>query len=134
MSNIDLDARIAGVDDALALSEVGTKSFRAAYGDSSPAEDTDAYLEENFSPAAIRGELKKSDVTFLLATVNEAPAGLVKLRRGNVPDGIPGGNVREIHQFYISPSHQRIGIGAKLMDAALRFAASDSVDAVWLTV
>lgn len=133
MSNIDIDTRIAGVDDIFALSEVGRTSFRAAYGDSSPAEDTDAYLEECFSPAAIRGELDKSGVTYLLATVNEAPAGLVKLRRGNAPDGVPGANVREIHQFYISPSHQRLGIGAKLLDAALRFAATDSVDVVWLT-
>jgi ribosomal protein S18 acetylase RimI-like enzyme len=134
LSNIDLNTRIAGPDDALALSEIGTTSFRAAYGDSSPAQDTNAYLEECFSPAAIREELERNGVTYLLVTANEVPAGLVKMHRGNVPDGIPGANTREIHQFYISPSHQRIGIGAKLMDAALRFAAADSVDVVWLTV
>jgi ribosomal protein S18 acetylase RimI-like enzyme len=122
------------VDDALALSDIGAASFRAAYGDCTSAQDTDVYLEEYFSLAAIRGELEKSGVTYLLATVNEAPAGLVKLRRGDAPDVIPGANVREIHQFYISPSHQRIGIGAKLMSAALRFAATDSADVVWLTV
>ena len=122
------------MDDALALSDIGAASFRAAYGDCTAAQDTDVYLEEYFSPAAIRGEMEKSDVTYLLATANELPAGLVKMRRNDIPDGIPGANVREIQQFYISPSHQRIGIGAKLMGAALRFAETNSVDVVWLTV
>jgi ribosomal protein S18 acetylase RimI-like enzyme len=134
LSNITLSTRIAGPEDALALSEIGAASFRAAYGDCTPAEDTDAYLEECFSPAAIRGEMEKSDVSYLLATANKLPAGLVKMRRNDVPDRISGANVREIHQFYISPSQQRIGIGAKLMGAALRFAAMGSVDVVWLTV
>jgi len=133
LKNIDLNTRVAGVDDASVLSDVGAASFRAAYGDYTAVQDTDAYLEECFSPAAIRREMEKSDVTYLLATANELPAGLVKMRRNDIPDGIPGANIREIHQFYISASHQRIGIGAKLMSAELRFAEMDSVAVVWLT-
>ncbi len=109
-------------------------SFRAAYGPHSSVADTESYVQDNFSPAAIRGELHKSDVTYLLATANDQPAGLAKMRGGEAPDGIPAVNVREIHQLYIAPSQQRIGVGTSLMDAALHYAASDSADGVWLTV
>jgi ribosomal protein S18 acetylase RimI-like enzyme len=134
LGTIDLNTRIAGPGDADALSEIGRTSFRTAYGPHSSTQDTDAYLEECFSPAAIRGELAKSDVSYLLATVNNLPAGLVKMRGGDAPDAIPAANVREIHQLYISPSQQRFGVGAKLLDAALHYAATDSADGVWLTV
>jgi GNAT superfamily N-acetyltransferase len=133
LDSVDVDTRIAGLDDADELADVGGASFRTAYGPHSSAQDLAAFVEEYFSPTAIRKELQKRDVTYLLATVNNLPAGLVKMRGGNVPDAIPAANVREIQQFYISPSSQRMGVGAVLMVAALQYAATNSIAGVWLT-
>ena len=101
MDTVDLTIRIAGINDADALADVGAASFRAAYGPHASVEDTETYLEECFTPAAVRTEMAKGGVTYLLATANGLPAGLAKLRDGDAPDEVPGTNVKEVHQLYI---------------------------------
>jgi ribosomal protein S18 acetylase RimI-like enzyme len=128
------DIRIAVVDDADAVAEVGAASFRAAYEGSCSADELEEHLAENFSASIVSEQLCNSGVTYLLATIQQVPAGIAKLRAGASPEAIPSRLSLEIQQFYVSPGHQRMGIGADLMRAAWDVAKSASVDGVWLSV
>ena len=126
--------RIAGKDDFDAVSRVGTASFRAAYEGSCSTTELEGHLAKNFSESIVREQLRNPRVTYLLAVVDRVPAAIAKLRDGATPDAIPSRNAFEIQQFYVSPEHQRIGLGRDLMTAALDVAKNASAEGVWLSV
>jgi len=126
--------RVAGVDDVAALAEIGYASFRAAYEGTCSTEDLVAHLDDHFSDTAIRAELKSPGRTYLMATADGVPAALAKLRVGDRPAAVPQENVLEIQQFYVSPDHQRLGLGKWLMDVVFNVARETVVSGVWLSV
>lgn len=128
------DIRIAVIDDADAVAEVGAASFRAAYEGSCSTEELEEHVAENFSASIVSEQLRQPGVTYLLAKVQQVPAGIAKLRDGAGPDAIPSRKPLEIQQFYVSPGHQRMGVGADLMRVAWEVAKSASADGVWLSV
>ena len=130
----DVEIRVAMVEDGAALAEIGYASFREAYEGTCSTEDLYVHLHGYFSAAAIREELLCPGRTYLMATVDEEPAAFVKLREGENPDAVPQKNVLEIQQFYVSPDHQRLGLGGRLMDVVFDFARESAVGGFWLSV
>jgi len=134
VTNYHIEVRVADSEDAEYLSEIGFASFRAAYEGSCSTAELEGHLAMNFAATVIREQLQQPGHTYLLATVDSGPAGFVKLRDANTPEEIPGRSALEIQQFYVSPNHQRLGLGGRLMQAALGIVKEDSFAGAWLSV
>ena len=133
-SEYSIVVRNASTADIESLSAIGSEAFSQAYSRFNKPEDISAHLQAQYSLAAIRQEMELQDRFYLLASVDDEPAGLCKLRVGPVPEGIPDAASLEIQQLYIAPRHQRHGIGEVLVDAVLGEARKLRFGGVWLGV
>ncbi len=130
----DIDIREAGVDDVDALAAIGQESFRLAYEEWSQPDDLVVHLDAFFSAAAIQKEIELPGRNYLIALNSGDPAGFVKIRASTRPDEVPATRALELHQVYVMPNQQRLGIGGLLIEAAARFARDKAADGIWLTV
>ena len=126
--------RAARIEDVHALSAIGQASFRAAYEQWSEPDDLEQHLDSFFSSEAVRAEIQRPEIDYLIALVHGAPAGLVKICAGVAPDDVPCGNPLQLSQVYVMPEQQRYGVGARLIDAAAAFARQQVADGIWLSV
>ena len=131
---MEIDIREAGLDDVGTLSAIGHAAFRAAYEQWSEPDDLVAHLEDFFSETAIRGEMALPGHHYLIAHLDGAAAGFVKIREHARPAEVPATRALELHQVYVLPKHQRAGIGGRLIEAAARFARDRAADGIWLSV
>ncbi len=77
-----LRIRYAEAGDAALLAELGARTFADSFGDQNTPEDMAAYLAASFSPEIQAAELADPGVVFLIAELDGAPVGFVKLREG----------------------------------------------------
>lgn len=129
-----LIVRAAAGADAAELSRVGVESFSAAYRGTADDADIDTHLDKHFSEAAIRREMALPAVRYLIALRNATTAGFVKLRSGERPEPVAAERAIEVQQLYVASDHQRMGVGGRLMDAAMAEARAGDADGIWLSV
>lgn len=125
--------RAATEEDADALSGIGYASFTAAYGSWSSPEELETHLEKNFAADVIRAAIRSSNGGYLLASVDNAPAGMVYYRDAVCPAGDQFAGAIEIHQLYIKPDIQRVGLGARLVQAVIEIAEETASNGIWLS-
>jgi ribosomal protein S18 acetylase RimI-like enzyme len=131
---IPLLIRRAEVDDASALSELATRTFREAFGSDNNSEDLDAHLGSAYSVDKQTAEIKSPDVTTLLALQGEELVGFAQIQRSNAPSCVVAERAIELRRFYFINSAHGKGFASKLMQAA-RQAAFDLGGAhLWLGV
>jgi ribosomal protein S18 acetylase RimI-like enzyme len=126
--------RAAAAADATAIAAVGSRSFTAAYADSTRPEDLQAHIDGHFTPAAVRHAMRVAACLYLLAELGGQPAGMAQLRTGTPPGPVPADAAVEIRQLYVDPSSQRSGVGQALLDAARRRALRAGTEGLWLSV
>ncbi len=120
----------AGPGDAIDLAEVHVRAWRETYPGHLPA----AYLAKMSIPAHARRwrhqlmRVGPGDV--VLAA--EGPGGLAGYAAGAMVAGFPG--EAEIFTLYLLRSHQKIGLGRRLMEAAARALAAQGAKSlrVWV--
>lgn len=125
--------RRADANDAPALAAIGSSSFRDAYGPHSKPTDVEMHLAEHFSPQAVERAIASGASHYLLASVNDKPAGLVRFRQAECPG--PGGdaNAVEIQQLYVLADAQGHGLGRRLVEQVIAAAREQQVTGVWLS-
>ncbi len=99
-----------------------------AYGSFIPREDVVGYLNTQYSLPKLEALFEDKDVTGLAAEVDGTVAGYAKLY-----------NAREerrfyLHQLYILPARQGLGLGHRLMACAEERAREVGADRIWLGV
>lgn len=130
----DIEIRSATSNDIAALSAIGHASFRKAYQDWSNPDDLVAHLDAFFSEDSVRAEMELPGHYYLVAARNGVAVGFVKIRENARPDEVPATRALELHQVYVQPQQQRLGIGGLLIEAAASFARDKAADGIWLTV
>ena len=124
--------RMAGLDDALALAEIGRRSFTETFGHLYTPENLAAFLT-NHSEAGWREEL--SDPRFAVR-LGEADGGAVtyaKLGPPSLPFEVKGPTI-ELRQFYILRPWQGSGAAAELMAWVLDEARNRGAGEIFLSV
>ena len=105
---------------AAQLADLGQKTFRDTFADSTSTENLAAYLTENFGPEKQLAELQDPENTFLLAHMQGELVGYAKLRDnsalGLLEDQNPAGRL-EIERLYVAEDWLGTGLGAALMRA-----------------
>jgi ribosomal protein S18 acetylase RimI-like enzyme len=99
-----------------------------AYGSFIPRDDLVNYLNTQYSQARLEALYADPDVTGLVAEVDRAVAGYAKLYHARAEQRF------YVHQLYILPAKQGLGLGHRLMACAEQRARELGVDRIWLGV
>ncbi len=99
-----------------------------AYGSFIPRGDLVGYLNTQYSQAKLEALFADPDVTGLVAEVDGAVAGYAKLYHARAEQRF------YVHQLYILPARQGLGLGHRLMACAEAHARELGTDRIWLGV
>jgi diamine N-acetyltransferase len=135
MENTKIHLRIAGVEYAEILAELSRKTFYESFAPQNTEENMRLYMDEQFTREMQMAEVGAPGRTFILAYVDEEPAGYASMRTTTEkPKGLEGENAIEIVQLY---SEQRMigkGVGPALMQACIDLAREQQFEWIWLGV
>jgi ribosomal protein S18 acetylase RimI-like enzyme len=131
-----VDIRQATLDDAKLLTDLSYTTFWDAFAHhpKNAPDDLAHYMRQAFNIEKIAAELEDPRSIFLIASINEKPAGYAKLAIDNIEPGITAERPVELVRLY---SHQEClgrGVGQKLMDECIARSRSDQRDVIWLGV
>jgi GNAT superfamily N-acetyltransferase len=93
-----------------------------------PREDVTDYLHQQYSAVKFEGLFADPDVTGLVAEVDGAVAGYAKLYDARAEQRF------YLHQLYVLPAKQGLGVGHRLMAGAEQRALELGADRIWLGV
>lgn len=126
--------RYGTVDDAKMLSEFGAKAFSESFAEDNTEENIRLYLEQTYSPEIQFHELTNPEVVFLIAEIENAAVGYVKINLNSRDDSVQGSGTIEIERIYAAKEHIGKGVGKSLMQASIREAKQRGCDSIWLGV
>ncbi|MDH4126911.1 MAG: GNAT family N-acetyltransferase [Gammaproteobacteria bacterium] len=128
-----VDIQNVGADAAEVLAHIGTSSFRDAYAAHSDPDDLEAHVKEFFSVQAVRACIETRQSSYVLASVDGQPGAFAKYRIAPCP--VPAGALHalELQQLYVLASHQRHGLGARLVQFLSKIAVRQQLQGIWLS-
>src|SRR3989337_444316 len=85
VSTTHFTTRLASLDDANTVLEIGTKTFLDTFAEYNTAEDIRLYLEKTFTLDQIKKDILDPSTTFILVYDGQSIVGYAKLREGNNP-------------------------------------------------
>lgn len=120
--------------DAVALAELGARTFRDTFEAENTPENMALYLESTYGANLQAAELESPHIVTLLAEVGGLLAGYAQLREGPAPPFVAGPNPIELLRFYVDRGWQGRGVAQKLLEATLQAASDRGADTIWLCV
>ncbi|MEO0619802.1 MAG: GNAT family N-acetyltransferase [Pseudomonadota bacterium] len=105
--------RACEVEDLPVVSRLLCETWHATYDPIYGAEKVDAINAQWHTPSMLAGRLGAPRSLFLVAQSGEALAGMAFIR---VSEDVRSAT---LHQLYVHPAHQRLGVGKKLIDRVL---------------
>lgn len=126
--------RLGPDDDAGRLSALMRAAFRAAYHQTTTAENLARFLDASYSPARQAAELADPAIVTWVLTDLEDWVGYAQLRlAGARPDAVPAG-AAELGRIYLLPDWQGSGAARKLLGVAEAEARARGHADLWLLV
>jgi ribosomal protein S18 acetylase RimI-like enzyme len=128
--------RIRGAeeDDALELSKLAERTFRAAFAESNSAADMQKHCASHYGEPFQLAEIREPGRETWVAEDGARLVAYVQLRLDAVSPVIPGGRPVEIQRFYVDASHHGTGLAHQLMSHVLARAEAVGSTVVWLGV
>lgn len=105
--------------DVPALAALASATFRETFGHLYSHDDLEAHLAAKCSEAFFSAALEEPDTHILIAWEGSEPVGYIKWGALELPADAPPPGSREIHRLYVVASHQRSGLGRRLMEQAM---------------
>jgi GNAT superfamily N-acetyltransferase len=126
--------RTANKNDAELVLSLSRKTFVQTFAAQNSEADMQAYLAEYFTLARIREEFLEPNATFLLAFVNEIPAGYAKLNQVCHSELPAFSKQTEVARIYVLQKFQGQKVGKVLFEICLAFSLQAGSEIVWLGV
>ncbi len=123
----------ADLSDAVLIADISRETFYETFAAHNTKSDMDKFLSEQFSKEQLIAEVGTDGHIFLLAFVNNEPAGYVLIKE-NAHADLPGENTIEISRLYARSSFIGKGVGKALMEAAIATGKQLQKDQIWLGV
>ena len=114
--------------DLPAIQRLLFETWLEAYGSFIPRADLAGYLHTQYSQPKLEALLADPDVTGLVAEAEGAVIGYAKLYHNRAEQRL------YVHQLYILPARQGLGLGHRLMACAEERARELGADRIWLGV
>ena len=115
-------------DDFEVVRNILWETWKDSYASFIPVDDLLMYFNEQYTLKKLEEQYNDANVTGFIAEYNEVAAGYEKTYHNEKE------NRFYVHQLYILPAHQNIGLGKKLMKSAAEVARSMGYDKIWLGV
>ena len=131
---MDVQITPATSKDISLLTALGRVTFEQTFARDNTASDMQQYLMENFNEARISEELEDPSSTFMLAYVDQEPAGYSKVKANRLPPGVSSTPALEIERIYARQEFLGKKIGKALMEACLDYARNNGYEMIWLGV
>ncbi|MEQ9442312.1 MAG: arsenic resistance N-acetyltransferase ArsN2 [Cyclobacteriaceae bacterium] len=129
-----IEIKPAAPPDATQLTSLGRQTFVDAFEKDNNPQDFWAYVDKAFDETTVQQELADPQSAFFMAYAQGEAVGYLKLRSSHTPDQLEGAKALEIQRIYVQQSAIGKGIGAQLLQTALRYAQANSYTTVWLGV
>ena len=131
-----IQIRKAATGDAKLLTDLSYTTFWDAFAHhpKNAPDDLNHYMRQAFNVEQIETELSDPNSIFLIAELDDKPAGYAKLIVGRIEDGITASRPIELSRLYSHQEYLGKGVGQNLMDACFEFARSNGHDVMWLGV
>ena len=130
----ELNLRIATIDDANLLAELGSRTFSETFAVDNTPENMAEYLAIAFNSAQQSAELSEPNTLFKIAETDGVAVGYSMLRSGTPPKEITGGRTIELVRLYVSIESLGTGVGAALMKDCIDESLRRRFDTLWLGV
>ena len=124
----------ASTKDIALLTSLGRATFEQTFARENTVSDMQQYLMQNFNEARISEEFSDPASNFILAFVDEEPAGYAKIKENRIPPGVSDTPALEIERIYASQEFLGKKIGKALMEYCLAYAGEKGYEMVWLGV
>jgi ribosomal protein S18 acetylase RimI-like enzyme len=129
-----LAIRRATADDALALRDIGVRTFVETFGHMYPPEDLQAFLDESHAPEAYLRYLGDDAYALWVLADGDDVRGYALAG----PSGLPHADVRpgdgELKRLYVDSALQNSGWGGRLFREALAWLERDGPRTLWISV
>ena len=116
------------------LKEISIKTFCETFAKDNTPEDTQKYIDTNFSDEQILKEINIIGSTFFIAFLNNKPVAYLKINIGEAQTEKQGNDSLEIQRIYVSSDCKGKRIGSRLMKIAEEEAVKANCKRVWLGV
>ncbi|MEQ1920877.1 MAG: GNAT family N-acetyltransferase [Pyrinomonadaceae bacterium] len=132
----EISIRQATPDDAKLLTDLSYTTFWDAFAHhpKNAPDDLAHYMRQAFTIEQIAVELGDDKTIFLIAELDDKPAGYAKLIVESIEEGITAENPIELSRLYSHQEYLGKGVGQNLMDACFDLAKSHDHDVMWLGV
>lgn len=129
-----IDIRVAGREDAAVIAELSRITFYDAFAPSNTKENMDMFMEKQFTHEKLMAEVGAPGNTFLLATIDNEPAGYVRVRESANPVEIGSVPAIELARIYATRQVIGKGVGSALMKQVVELAKKMNKQVLWLGV
>lgn len=128
--------RHATLDDAKSLTDLSYTTFWDAFAHhpKNAPDDLAYYMRQAFNIEQITTELSDPKAIFLIAEIDEEPAGYAKLVLDNIEPGVTSEKPIELNRLYSQQKFLGQGVGQTLMNACFELAKAQGFDTMWLGV
>jgi ribosomal protein S18 acetylase RimI-like enzyme len=128
--------RQATLEDAKLLTDLSYTTFWDAFAHhpKNAPDDLAHYMRQAFNIDQISAELADPQSIFLIASVDEMPAGYAKLILDSIEEGVTAERPVELSRLYSHQEYLGRGVGQNLMDACFDRGRDDGYDVMWLGV
>lgn len=133
MAGVEIEIREGVAGDAYTLANIGTQSFREAYGPHSNDDDLESHISKNFTAAVVRAEIEQHERNYLMAMIDDQAGGIAKYRHAPCPVAGGDANAFELQQLYILATMQGHGLGGRLIRHLVNIARQADAKGVWLS-
>ena len=116
------------------LQQISIETFTDTFGKDNSPEHLAAYLRQAYAPEKLTEELKEKETDFLLESMDQEPAGYMKLNIGTSQSEEMDDHFLEIERIYVRKKFKHQGIGTFLLDTAIKKAKEKQKTAIWLGV
>jgi diamine N-acetyltransferase len=123
------------------MRDLAIKSFSDTFAESNTPENMAAFLTDSYSLKKMQEEFYEPRAVLYLAYKNglgskgkESMVGFLRLRVSDEAADKLGNNSIELHRLYVHPDCKGMGIGKKLLEAALTYSMQNKFDWIWLGV
>ncbi len=120
--------------DVGVLSELSIESFMETYEAYNTKEDMQLHNEAHFNLKQLLGEIEDKGNWFFIAEVDNIPAGYIKLRTSERPDGLEGLKHIEMERIYALKRFQGLGLGKLLLQQCIDTGIKKGYQVLWLGV
>ena len=132
--NKDVVIKKATENDLVPLKEISIKTFCETFAKYNTPEETQKYIDTNFTDEQILKEINTKGSSFYLAYLKDKVIAYLKLNTGEAQTEEQGNESIEIQRIYVLAECKGKGIGSLLMQIAEEEASKANCKRIWLGV